>query len=77
LPAENVPVVLAIANQVDPGPESLDTVFTNQYGVAFDSLRVICDTFKSQGELKAYIGDLETRTIYYDDGEIINILSWN
>ena len=41
-PFPNVPVELTIHNGIDPGPWSLDTVYTNEFGVAFLDQKVFC-----------------------------------
>jgi len=71
----DVPVILGIVHQVDPGPFTYDTVFTNQYGVAFFEFEVMCWTYESAGELRISIVGVETRTVYFEDGEEIDIIA--
>ena len=70
----DIPVILGIAHQVDPGPFTYDTVFTNEYGVAFFKQLVECGTYDNAGKLRINIVGIETRTVYFKNGEEIDII---
>ena len=71
----DIPVIVKEAHQIDPGPVTYDTVFTNQYGIAFFRTTVRCWTYETSGKLKINIGGFEAKTVYFKDGEEIDIIA--
>ena len=69
---EGVPVVVTVGNQVDPGPYTWDTVYTNEYGVAYFMKTVGCASFDSHGKLVIAVGNVEPFTVFFADGEHIS-----
>jgi len=70
----DIPVVVREMHQVDPGPFTYDTVFTNSFGVAFLKEVVGCGTYDDHGKLVVKIGDIMDTTIYFANKEDINII---
>jgi len=70
----DIPVIVTEAHEVDPGPYTYDTVFTNQYGIAFFKFEVMCWTYHGIGKLKINIVGIETRTVYFKNGEEIDVI---
>ncbi len=69
---DSVPVIVTVMDQVDPGPYSLDTVYTNQCGVAYFIKPVGCTTFDTRGKLVVTVGDADPFDVYFGDGEDIS-----
>jgi hypothetical protein len=71
---QGVSVLVGEAHQVDPGPYTYDTVFTNQYGVAFFEKVVRCGTYEASGKLTIKIGDSEPFAVLFKNDEDIDII---
>lgn len=70
----DIPVVVREMHQVDPGPFTYDTVFTNSFGVAFLKEVVGCGTYDDRGKLVIKIGGIMDTTVYFANNEDINII---
>ncbi|NMC42946.1 MAG: hypothetical protein GYA46_03430 [candidate division Zixibacteria bacterium] len=69
-PFPGIPVVMKVQNSVDPGQVLFDTVYTNEYGVAFLDLKVTSLRSADAGHIVIDIdGAPEAISRYFIDGE--------
>lgn len=69
---DSVPVVVTVMDQVDPGPYTFETVYTNECGIAYFMKTVGCATFDTKGKLVVTVGNADPFDVFFGNGEIIS-----